>query len=1011
MEALPAVCGKPRRRGMPLFFLSDPTRFPKVGNAERAAIGLERWREATAETGDSELAAFATTLAEDEAGRRLLEAVFGNSPYLSQCLLRDIGFARTLIRRGPEATLARLLAGLKRLAARPTTSERAMKRLRIAKRRTALITALADITGVWPLERVTGALTAFAEAALGVAVAHLLREAAAQGALTLPDPARPGDGSGFIVLGMGKLGGRELNYSSDIDLVVLYDEERIETANADGLQQCFVRLTRDLIRTMEERTAEGYVFRTDLRLRPDPGLTPLALSVLAAETYYETTGQNWERAAMIKARPVAGDAAAGSDFLDRLKPFLWRKHLDFAAIQDIHSIKRQIDAHRGGREIAGAGHNIKLGPGGIRAIELFVQTQQLIWGGRDPSLRVAGTCEAMRALAAAGRVRPEVADQLIADYRFLRTVEHRLQMVDDKQTHTLPSDGEGFKRFAAFLGYGEAEDFERELVACLRRIEGHYAELFEGAPPLAAPGNLVFTGVEHDPETLNTLRKLGFEDAQMVSTIVRGWHHGRYRATRSTRAREILTELMPGLLSALSKTANPDAAFRKFDDFLSGLPAGVQLLSLFYANPGLVDLVAEIMGGAPRLAEHLSRDPAALDAVLESGFFDPPPDSPVLAAALEQALEQARDFWDVLDITRRWTHERKFQVGVQMLRNVIDAEAAGAALSDITDTVVAALLPIVETEFARRHGRIADGGLAVIALGKLGGREMTPSSDIDLIFVYDAPDAASTAASSGAKPLPAGQYFARLSQRLLNAITSLTGEGRLYEVDMRLRPAGGAGPIASSLEGFLRYQRESAWTWEHMALTRARVIAGPPELAARAGEAIRQILTAPRDPARLLVDVADMRARMEREHRPQSIWDVKHLRGGFVDVEFVAQYLELRHAHDHPEVLSTNTTEALERIAAAGLLDAAVAADLIAATRLWRRVQAMLRLTVAGAFAEEAAPEGLRAVLAKAAGEVDFAGLKAKIVTTAERSHEHFAALVETPAAAHREKLERRQRP
>ncbi len=992
---------------MPLFFLSDPTRFPKVGNAERAAIGLERWREATAETGDSELAAFATTLAEDEAGRRLLEAVFGNSPYLSQCLLLDIGFARTLMRRGPDATLARLLAGLRRQAARPTTSERAMKRLRIAKRRTALITALADITGTWPLERVTGALTAFAEAALGVAVAHLLREAAAQGALTLPDPARPGDGSGFIVLGMGKLGAHELNYSSDIDLVVLYDEERIETANADGLQQCFVRLTRDLIRTMEERTAEGYVFRTDLRLRPDPGLTPLALSMLAAETYYETTGQNWERAAMIKARPVAGDSAAGSDFLDRLKPFLWRKHLDFAAIQDIHSIKRQIDAHRGGREITGAGHNIKLGPGGIRAIELFVQTQQLIWGGRDPSLRVAGTCEAMRALAAAGRVRPDVADQLIADYRFLRTVEHRLQMVDDKQTHTLPSDDEGLKRFAAFLGYDEAEDFERELVTCLRRIESHYAELFKGAPPLAAPGNLVFTGVEHDPETLNTLRKLGFEDAQMVSTIVRGWHHGRYRATRSTRAREILTELIPGLLSALSKTANPDVAFRKFDDFLSGLPAGVQLLSLFYSNPGLVDLVAEIMGVAPRLAEHLGRDPAALDAVLESGFFDPPPDSSVLAAELEQALEQARDFWDVLDITRRWTPERKFQVGVQMLRNVIDAEAAGAALSDITDTVVAALLPIVEAEFARQHGRIADGGLAVIALGKLGGREMTPSSDIDLIFVYDAP----AAASPGAKPLPTGQYFARLSQRLLNAITALTGEGRLYEVDMRLRPAGSAGPIASSLEGFLRYQRESAWTWEHMALTRARVIAGPPELAARAGEAIRQILTAPRDPARLLVDVADMRARMEREHRPQSIWDVKHLRGGFVDVEFVAQYLELRHAHDHPEVLSTNTTEALERIAAAGLLDAAVAADLIAATRLWRRVQAMLRLTVAGAFAEEAAPEGLRAVLAKAAGEVDFAGLKAKIVTTAERNHEHFAALVETPAEAHREKLERRQRP
>src|SRR5690606_15692978 len=323
--------------------------------------------------------------------------------------------------------------------------------------------------------------------------------------------------------------------------------DRMEQADPWRLQQGLVRLTRDLVQILEERTADGYVFRTDLRLRPDPGATPLAISVIAAETYYESMGQNWERAAMIKARPVAADREAGDTFIATLRPFVWRKHLDFAAIQDIHSIKRQINAHRGGGKIEILGHNIKLGRGGIREIEFFAQTQQLIWGGRVPSLRRAGTCDTLRDLAAAGRITPLVAKELIDSYRFLRTIEHRLQMVEDRQTHSLPADEAGIAALAAFLGYPGADPFVRDLEAHLRRVERHYAELFEEHPSLSAAGNLVFTGGEHDPDTLATLRRLGYRDAERVSSVVRAWHHGRYRATRSQRARELLTELMPAL--------------------------------------------------------------------------------------------------------------------------------------------------------------------------------------------------------------------------------------------------------------------------------------------------------------------------------------------------------------------------------------------------------------------------------------------------------------------------------
>jgi glutamate-ammonia-ligase adenylyltransferase len=969
-----------------------------------AALGMERWREAADESGEEALKAFTRAATTDVHARRLLEAIFGNSPYLTQLAVTDLAFTREVFVQGPDAAIVRAMETVSRLKATAIEDIEFARQLRISKRRIAFAAALADIAGLWPLQRVVAALSDFADAALDGAAGRLLYAAAATGAFVLNRPDAPEANSGLVILGMGKLGARELNYSSDIDLIVLYDPERIQTHEPDALQRHFVRLARNLVRLMDERTAEGYVFRTDLRLRPDPGATPLALSTLAAETYYESLGQNWERAAMIKARVVAGDRDAGAEFLDHLRPFVWRKNLDFAAIQDIHSIKRQINAHRGGGQIAVAGHNIKLGRGGIREIEFFAQTQQLIWGGREPRLRIAGTLPALAALADCGLVAPETAADLARAYTFLRRVEHRLQMINDEQTQTLPESDAGLLHLATFLGYPDVESFSGDLLGHLRAVESHYARLFEDAPSLSAEGqvggNLVFTGVDADPDTLATLSALGFRQPATVHATVRGWHHGRYRAMRSTRARELLTELMPMLLQALAKTHDPDAAFVRFDRFLAGLPAGVQLFSMFYSNPHLLDFVAEIMGGAPRLAEHLSRRPSVLDSVLTPDFLSPPPSMAALADELERLLAPAAHIEEVLDVSRRWANDRRFQVGVQLLKGLLAPDVAARAFSAVAEVAITALLPRIENEFVASHGRFPGAGMGVVAMGKLGGREMTPTSDLDLILIYDvAPDAD---ASDGPRPLPPSQYFARLSQRLINAITALTAEGRLYDVDMRLRPSGTKGPIATSLEAFVRYHDEAAWTWEHLALTRARVIAGPAPLRRAAEVAIRRVLTRPRDARRLVKDVAEMRARIAAEHPGDFAWDVKHVRGGLVDVEFIAQYLELHYACIHPEILSPNTREALLALNNAGLLDAADTRVLVEALTLWQGVQSLIRLTMESEprkGREGEFPEPLKRDLTRLAEVVDFPAVESKIAATAAAVRAIFVRLIERPAA------------
>jgi len=776
---------------------------------------------------------------------------------------------------------------------------------------------------------------------------------------------------------MGKYGAFELNYSSDIDLVVFYDPRRFPFRKRDDMRGAAVDLVRSIVKLLTEFTADGYVFRVDLRLRPDAGATQVAISTDAAESYYEGMGQNWERAAFIKARACAGDAETGARFLKSMEPFIWRRNLDFAAIEDIHSIKRQIHAHGKHGDIAVAGHNIKLGRGGIREIEFFAQTQQLILGGRVPALRQQRTLEALDALRTRGLVTAETAADLKAAYVFLRTLEHRLQMIEDEQTHSVPKAAEGVAHVACFMGFQDADAFGSALTDHLETVQGHYGRLFEREQDLTATeGNLVFTGVEEDPGTISTLQTMGFRNAAHVSAAIRGWHHGRIRATRSARARELLTKLVPVLLPALASTADPDAAFSQFDRFLTNLPAGVQLFSQFLARPEFLRLIASIVGSAPRLAQHLARAPATLDALIDADFLRTLPSRDALDTLLGEQLRRAGDYEGALDAARRFAKEQIFRVGVQIIEGTAKADQAGPALANIAESVIAGLLPVVETELAETAGRVPGGQFAVVAMGKLGGREMTAGSDLDLIFVYDVPE--HVEASDGPKPQPVIVYYARLAQRFISALTTPTAVGTLYDVDMRLRPTGNKGPVAVALRSFQRYHAEESWTWERMALTRARVISSPPELQAKVEAAIHSALTAASDPARIKADARDMREKLAAQFPGRNRWDLKFAPGGLVDIEFIAQTLELVTA-TRADVLDTNTIEALRKLKAAGALPAHQAAILIETASLEHALTQVLRIALEGTLEPADATRGLRTLLVRASGVEDFDALEARL--------------------------------
>ena len=921
----------------------------------------------------------------------LLLGLADQSPFLWGLIRRDPGRLLRILQHPPEAALDEALHKLSLCCDAECGEAQAMSLLRRVKQETALIVALADLSGAFDVVAATKALSRAADRFVATALRVALRLAGDK--VKLASGEEPEENCGLVILALGKHGAMELNYSSDVDLVVFYDSRAPALAAGPGAKANALRLTQHLVKLLQERTGDGYVVRVDLRLRPDPGSTAPAVSLDAARHYYETLGQNWERAAFIKARPVAGDLALGFSFLGEMAAFIWRKYFDYAAIADIHAMKRQIHAARGHAEIAVAGHDLKLGRGGIREIEFFVQTQQLIFGGRRQLLRGARTLDMLRQLQADGWITAQATDELGQAYVFLRAVEHRLQMQHDQQTQRLPAETPALKAFAQFCGYGGAAGFSVDLLHHLRAVEKHYARLFEHEPGLDSRArNLVFTGAADDPETLETLRDMGFRDPALAAETVRGWHFGRRPAVQSARAREVLTELVPALLEAFSASGDADSGLMAFDTALAKIKAAVELFSLLKSNAAMREFFADLLGGAPRLAQVIAQTPHVLDAAIDRGVAAAPMDEAAYSDRLARFHQGEQALEGFLDAARVFTAEENFMIGLRLFAGLIEPDQAARAYSALAGVMVRACLESVQKFFAADHGLPPGGRCVVLGLGKLGSYEMTATSDLDLVLLYDFDP--EKPESDGAKPLHAIVYYTRLTQRMIAALTAPTQRGKLYEVDMRLRPSGRQGPLATQIGSFRAYQAEQAEVWEHMALTRARPVAGDPGLAEEAQAIIAKTLFHARDTRKLAKAVRDMRALIAKEKGESHGWDLKLAAGGLLDVEFIAQFLALAHGGAFPALRVTFTREILAAARREKILEAETAQRLGDALALYSNVTQWLRLALdAGADPRHAA-EGVKRRIASASGLPDFALLEREMALTRKEIRRIFMQLL-----------------
>lgn len=873
-----------------------------------------------------------------------------NSPYLKE-LMEQFSYSVSDLKGAQDQSVATLICEIESLSI--LNIEALMTRLRELKRRAHLTIALLDIAKLWDWRKVTHALTQLADAALQKAL-----DAACHDAGFGESP------QGLFAIAVGKYGAFELNYSSDIDFMVFYDPDVIVLPETRKPERLLIGLVQKTVKILDEVNADGYVFRCDLRLRPDPRSNAVMVSTRSAERYYESLGQNWERAAMIKARVCAGDHEAGQAFIDEtLRYFIWRRSLDFAAIADIQAMKRQINSSGGHKDIRAAGHHLKLGRGGIREIEFYAQTQQLILGGRQQKLRCIRTDDALAALAEAGFVKPDAAKQLTDDYGFLRTLEHCVQMIDDAQTHICPQDDIARLAVAQLAGYKTLEIFDTDVEACLMRVNAAYTALYPDAGSLASDaGSLAFTGVSPDPETLETLTALGFERAEDVWTLMAGWLGGRIHATRTPRARESLTRLAPSLIKACGDTGLADTAFFRFAEFFERLRAGVTILALFERQPDLMTSCISLMARAPRLAEVLARQPETLDVLIDPDFAD------FSKPFRDIQLSAGADLEEVMNAVRRHVREQKFRIGAAVLRGAATPSAASLALASLADQAVQTLLPAAMKDVERRLER-PGGELAVLAMGKMGGQEMTVSSDLDIMVIYDPGES---------DPQSAHGYYTKVTQRLISALSAPTQEGELYEVDMALRPSGSAGPITVSLPAFTRYYAGEAWTWEFMALTRGRVCAASTsKFADQLSFEVTKILTSGVNHETLKPDVDDMRKRLERDKGARGEWDIKRAIGGLVDIEFTAQYLQLKYSSEMPEVLQPNTAQTINSLAEKAIISSQDKAALISAHTLYSACLQYLAVSIDGLLVPEAQTRGLKQQLSQYCGFEDFQSFEA----------------------------------
>jgi glutamate-ammonia-ligase adenylyltransferase len=784
--------------------------------------------------------------------------------------------------------------------------------LRRARQRLALGIALGDLSGLLRFGQIVRALSDFADIALDNAIAAAIRE-------RTPDvPPR-----GFTALALGKHGSRELNYSSDIDPIFLFDPLTLPCRPREDPAEAAVRIARRIVELLQNRDADGYVLRVDLRLRPSPEATPLALPVEAAISYYESSALPWERAAFIRARAAAGDIALGESFLAAIRPFVWRRSLDYGAIREIRGISQRIRDHHSHGQRLGPGFDMKRGRGGIREIEFFAQIHQLIHGGRDPALRVPATLDALAALAAAGHIPADDAQTLSDAYRLHRTIEHRLQMVEDEQTHRLPRDPAALDNVARLHGVADGAALVALLAPHVEAVGRIYDSLDSDRP----------AGLSHDPELLDAaLAEVGFADPVQARARIEEWRSGTHRALRTPAARDALEAVLPRLIAALGEAHDPNAALTRFDGIVAQLPSAINLFRLLEARPLLGRLIGDVLVHAPALAEALARRADLIDGLIDARAFDPPPDVAALTAEFA-AGESGDDYQTLLDRVRIRVGERRFALGVQLIETVSDPLDVAAGYARVAEAALAALADATIAEFEAAHGRVPGGELVILALGRLGGGALTHASDLDLIYLFTGHYLSE---SDGRRPLGATQYYNRLAQRVSASLSVPTSSGPLYEVDTRLRPSGAQGLLAVSVDSFAEYQRESAWTWEHMALARARAVYGSTDARAAVAAIIDETLRRPRDAAMLAADAVKMRGDVARHKPPAGPLDVKLIDGGLVDAEFCIHLLQLRDGIG----LDPRLDVAAGALIAVGRL----APDFADAARLLTRMLVVLRL-------------------------------------------------------------------
>ena len=823
--------------------------------------------------------------------------------------------------------------------------------LRLQKNALAMVLAIADLAGAIGVEHVMRSLSDFADAALDAALADIF-------ARRTPDhPVR-----GFAVIALGKHGGQELNYSSDIDPIFIYDPETLPVRGREEPSDAAQRIARQLIDVMSARDGYGYVFRMDLRLRPAAEITPLAIPVDAALSHYESQALTWEQAAFIRSRAAAGDRALGAYFMEALRPFIWRRSLDFGTIDEIAALTRQIRDHYNKGQQLGPGFDLKRGRGGIREVEFFTQAQQLIHGGRDPALRVRSTLGALGALSLAGIVPRDEAAMLAGHYRTLRTFEHRLQMVDDQQTHNLPIDGAALDNVARLAGLADG----RAMIAALEPVTAQVGQVYDGlvASQRRADTEGAIT-LSSDPELLvEALDAAGLNDPDALAARIQSWRSGAVRALRSAAGRKAFEAVLPALLAALAEAPDQGAALNRFDDVLRHLPSTVNVFRLLEARPGLMQVVVDVLSHAPPLAEALARRGDLLDGLIDASAFDLVGSVADIVRQLSRE-EPGDDYQQRLDAVRVRVGELRFALGVQLIEGRHDPVAIAGGYARVAEAALVRLAHCAIGEFTSTHGQIAGSEPVILALGRLGGGALTHASDLDLIFLFSGDIGME---SDGERRLGSTQYYNRLAQRIIAALSVPTASGALYEVDTRLRPNGAQGLLSVSFASFAEYQLGRAWTWEHMALCRARVVFGSPSARARIEAIIGEALNMPRDNEVLVGDAARMRMEIATHKRPLGPLDVKLLPGGLVDIEFIVHTLQLK----HHLAFDPDLRQAIAALSKAGHIDPALgeAHDLL--TRL------LVTLRLVAPDCEEPAPAS-QTLIARACGCTSWQELRAAV--------------------------------